>query len=143
MQQSERIHVYEKHAQQLIDSDLAYRCFCSKPRLASIAGQKGSYDRYYDRKCWKAKPHVSARRALAGEPYIVRLKMPKAVGPVQDLVYGNVGLEMPKKEIPGGKSRLYRDPVLVKSDGMPTYHFANVVDDHYMDITHVIRGTVN
>ena len=63
--------------------------------------------------------------------------------PVRDLVYGTIGQGAQKKPIPANSTNLYEDPILLKSDGSPTYYLANVIDDHYMNITHVIRGTVN
>jgi glutamyl-tRNA synthetase len=71
----------------------------------------------------------------------VRLKMPKITPPYFDLVYGTVGKDV-RKDIPTNPTEFYEDPILLKSDGLPTYHLANVVDDHYMGITHVIRATV-
>ena len=145
MQQSERVHIYHKHAQQLLNSRRAYRCFCSTERLNDLARQRSRHGQYnaYDRKCLEIKRKESAKRASAGEPHVVRLKMPSKLIPVRDLVYGTIGQQPQKKEFPTTSTEFYEDPILVKSDGMPTYHFANVVDDHYMNITHVIRGTVN
>lgn len=145
MQKSERIHIYRKHAQQLLDSKRAYRCFCSTERLSDLNNQRSrlGLHKTYDRKCMPIKPDESDERASTGESHVVRLKMPRIMRTCKDLVYGIIGQNEHKKSIPANSTELYEDPILVKSDGSPTYHFANVVDDHYMDITHVIRGTVN
>lgn len=145
VQQSERSHIYQKHAEQLLESRRAYRCFCSTERLNDLARHRSRHGQHnaYDRKCLKIKPKQAAERASAGEPHVVRMKMPSKLIPVKDLVYGTIGKHPQKKEIPTTSTELYEDPILVKSDGLPTYHFANVIDDHYMNITHVIRGTVN
>lgn len=145
MQQSERIHIYHKHAQQLLDIKRGYRCFCSAERLNDLAGQRSQHGQYnaYDRKCLGIPSKRSAERASAGEPHVVRFRMPPTMIPVKDLVYGIIGQPARKKEIPARPTEFYEDPILLKSDGLPTYHFANVIDDHYMNITHVIRGTVN
>lgn len=78
-----------------------------------------------------------------GEPHVVRLKIPKTMAPVKDLVYGVLVERKPQKKVATTSSEFYEDPILIKSDGWPTYHFANVIDDHEMNITHVLRGTVN
>ena len=144
MHQSERIHIYQKYAQKLLDSKHAYRCFCSPERLNDLVRLRSRSGQYtnYDRKCVGIKPDESAERASAGEPHVVRLKIPKIMTPVNDLVYGVLVERSPKKET-SISSEFYEDPVLIKSDGWPTYHFANVIDDHEMNITHVLRGTVN
>lgn len=145
MQQSERTNIYHKHAQQLLDSKHAYRCFCSTERLDNLASQRirDGQNNTYDRNCLGISFEESAERASTGQPHVVRLKMPSQMIPVKDLVYGIIGQHARKKTNLATPTDFYEDPILVKSDGLPTYHFANVVDDHYMKITHVIRGTVN
>src|SRR5882724_7138330 len=130
--QSERGHYYREHTQILLDRGEAYRCFCTEDRLAKLRIQQQAEKRTlgYDRHCRELDPADGARRA-AGEPFVVRLKVPLA-GPItfHDLLRGEVTRDA--KEID--------DQVLLKSDGMPTYHLANVVDDHLMKITHVCRA---
>jgi glutamyl-tRNA synthetase len=131
--QSERSHYYVSHARLLIERGEAYRCFCSEDRIAKLRVQQQAEKRTpgYDRHCRDLDPAAGERRAGAGEPCVVRLKVPLA-GPIvfHDLLRGEVSRDA--KEID--------DQVLLKSDGLPTYHLANVVDDHLMEITHVIRA---
>lgn len=131
--QSERGEYYRDHAGILLERREAYRCFCTEDRLAKLRIQQQAEKRTlgYDRYCRDLDPSDAIRRAAAGEPYVVRLKVPLA-GPItfHDLLRGEVTRDA--KEID--------DQVLLKSDGLPTYHLANVVDDHLMEITHVIRA---
>jgi glutamyl-tRNA synthetase len=132
--QSERAEIYKKHAQMLIDRGTAYRCFCTSERLAELRKQQMAEKKNlgYDGFC---REHVSKeesdRRAAAGEPFVIRLKMPREGETVfrdrlrGEIKFANAGID---------------DQVLLKSDGFPTYHLANVVDDHLMGITHVIRA---
>ena len=117
----------------------AYRCFCSPERLRRLAERRqatsGSVGGY-DRKCANIDPAESEIRGARGESYVVRLRMPDEVPDVTDLTYGVIISKH-------SKSRGLEDPILIKSDGLPTYHLANVVDDHYMEITHVIRAAVS
>jgi glutamyl-tRNA synthetase len=96
----------------------------------------------YDRTCAHLASEESDVRAAKGEAHVIRLKIP-AVSPVfTDLVYGKVGSRQDQSR----KAQLYpafEDPILLKSDGFPTYHLANVVDDHHMKISHVVRGAVS
>ncbi|KAF9112588.1 Glutamyl-tRNA synthetase [Mortierella sp. AM989] len=130
--QSERLDMYKKHSNALIEHDHAYRCFCSTERLSLVRleAQKAGRTASYDRKCAMLSKQESQERADNGEQFIVRMKVPEGRTIVQDEVHGKV--EFSNKEID--------DSVLMKSDGYPTYHLANVVDDHLMGITHVIRG---
>lgn len=154
VQQSEKIPTYHKYAQKLIDSNRAYRCFCSTERLNNLARLRSRSAQFnsYDRKCLDITAEESAERASAGEPHVVRLRIPKTMPYVVDHVYGALVDKpkkgdrvegKPKKESSSISSGFYEDPILIKSDGWPTYHFASVIDDHEMNITHVIRGTVN
>jgi glutamyl-tRNA synthetase len=93
---------------------------------------------HYDRSCFGISSSKSSERAAKGEKYVVRLKTPKSYPEYFDLVYGRVGRPKAASRIP----TVFDDPVLLKSDGSPTYHLANVVDDYNMKITHVIRGVV-
>jgi glutamyl-tRNA synthetase len=130
--QSERLPMYQKAAQDLIDKSAAYFCFCSKERLAALRAQQAARKEItrYDRHCRNIVPAEAAERAKT-EPHVVRLKVPdEGAIAVDDLVYGRV--EWPIETI--------EDQVLLKSDGYPTYHLAVVVDDHVMGITQIFRG---
>jgi len=131
--QSERAAHYCHHADLLIERGEAYRCFCTEDRLAKLRIQQQAEKRTlgYDRHCRNLDPKDGARRAADGETCVVRLKVPLD-GPItfRDQLRGEVTREA--KEID--------DQVLLKSDGLPTYHLANVVDDHLMEISHVIRA---
>lgn len=98
-----------------------------------LEAQKSGRSASYDRKCSYLSPQESQERADKGESFVIRLKVPDGKTVVQDEVHGKV--EFSNKEVD--------DSVLMKSDGFPTYHLANVVDDHLMGITHVIRGLVS
>jgi glutamyl-tRNA synthetase len=131
--QSERYDLYRTHADMLIASGDAYPCFCTSERLAEVrlSQQAAGIPPMYDRHCRNLAPEVVASRIAAGEPYVVRLRVP--IGEIikfNDLVRDDVEFD----------SRTIDDQVLLRSDGFPTYHLANVVDDHLMEITHVIRG---
>jgi glutamyl-tRNA synthetase len=135
--QSERTELYQEHAGKLLHSGHAYRCFCTSERLAALAKSRAEQNLStdYDRTCAGISTEESDERASKGEPHVVRLKVPDVYPEFYDLVYKKVG-ETTRRPDDG-----YEDPVLLKSDGLPTYHLANVVDDHHMKITHVIRGT--
>ena len=132
--QSERLELYAREAATLLDSGKAYRCFCTKARLDALREQQreAKTGRFgYDRHCRELDPGEAAARAAAGETHVIRMKMPTTGETViADGLRGNIVRE-------NGESD---DQVIVKSDGFPTYHLANVVDDHHMGITHVIRG---
>jgi glutamyl-tRNA synthetase len=131
--QSERGAIYAAHAQQLLDRGTAYRCFCSADRLNKVRIQQQAEKKTagYDRHCRDLDPADGVRRAAAGEAHTVRLKTPLTGHViVRDKLRGDVTIEVEQVD----------DQVLLKSDGMPTYHLANVVDDHLMEITHVIRA---
>lgn len=128
--QSERAGIYKEWAEKLVELGGAYYCFCTKERLESIAGENGTHT--YDRRCRNLSPDEVRARLAAGEPYVIRQKVPDGVvSSYEDMVFGEISVS----------SEDIEDGVLLKSDGMPTYNFANVVDDHLMGITHVIRGT--
>ncbi|KAK9238010.1 tRNA synthetases class I, catalytic domain-containing protein [Lipomyces kononenkoae] len=138
--QSERLDIYRKYANQLIQSGHAYKCFCSRERLAQLlaSAQKLTPPSMatYDRHCYHLDPAECERKASGGEAYTVRLKSPEKYPKVNDLLHGDVDLQV---QINYADTR-YDDPVLLKTDGYPTYHLASVIDDHLMKITHVIRG---
>lgn len=131
--QSERAPLYREHAQTLIDSGHAYRCFCTRERLAQLREQQKAEKKNlgYDRHCRTLAPAEAQARAEAGETHVVRLAVPlPGETTFRDQLRGEITFSHEQVD----------DQVLVKSDGNATYHLANVVDDHLMRITHVIRG---
>ncbi|OOQ84921.1 glutamyl-tRNA synthetase [Penicillium brasilianum] len=140
--QSERTALYRTHANELISNGHAYRCFCSSERLDSFARHRSQagLPSGYDRKCADISAEESQDRASKGESHVVRLKV-EGYPMFKDLVYGKTGQNKTNSSKLDLIDRVYDDPILLKSDGHPTYHLANVVDDHCMKITHVIRGT--
>ena len=131
--QSERSALYRAHAEQLLQSGHAYRCFCSRERLDEVrAAQKAAgLDWRYDGHCRDLPLEQGAAREAAGESCVVRVRMPtEGQTAVPDALRGDVVYDNERVD----------DQVLLKSDGLPTYHLANVVDDHLMRITHVIRA---
>lgn len=131
--QSERLAIYKEHIDILLEQDHAYYCFCSRERLDQVKQEqmdKGDTPRY-DGHCRAISLEEGRKRAAAGEPHVIRLKFPKDTDiTFSDVVRGQVTMN----------TRDLDDQVLVKTDGFPTYHFAVVVDDHLMGISHVIRG---
>lgn len=131
--QTQRLEIYQKHIQILLEQGHVYRCFCTPERLAQVneERQKAKLLPGYDRFCRNIDPAESARRAEAGESFVVRLKVPLSGSvTLHDAIRGDITID----------NELIQDMVLIKSDGIPTYHFAVVVDDHLMKITHVLRG---
>ncbi len=131
--QSERSALYRDHAESLLDTGAAYRCFCTRERLEELrASQKRDRQQLgYDGHCRSIGAAESQRRSAAGEEHVVRLAMPLDGDTVaQDLLRGEIRFANAQID----------DQVLLKSDGLPTYHLANVVDDHLMAISHVIRA---
>ncbi|MDR2847888.1 MAG: glutamate--tRNA ligase, partial [Bacteroidales bacterium] len=127
--QSERKSIYTEYAQKLIDKGQAYYCFCTKERLDTLVDDSGN--RRYDKHCLHLSQQEIAEKLAAGLPYVIRQNTPlEGVTNFSDGVYGEIAVE--NKEL--------HDNVLIKSDGFPTYNFANVVDDHLMKISHVFRG---
>ena len=129
--QSERTAIYREHTARLLASGDAYRCFCTRERLEQRRAQSTGAAAGYDRHCRSVEPAESARRASAGESFVVRLKVPlEGECVMNDVLRGTISKDWASVD----------DQVLLKSDGFPTYHLANVVDDHLMRISHVIRG---
>lgn len=131
--QSERMGMYGGYAQQLIDNGHAYRCFCDKERLEEVRKLQtaSGISPKYDGHCSRLTKEEIDEKLAEGEPFVVRQKIPETGSTTfHDMVFGDVTVE----------NTTLDDQVLMKSDGMPTYNFANVVDDHLMGITHVIRG---
>jgi hypothetical protein len=131
----------------LLQSGNAYRCFCTQERLNTLAQfrSKLGLPPDYDRTCAHIPKEESDDRAAQGEAHVVRLLVPDQYPPFNDLVYGLVRQRRDLTTKPRTQASVhgsYDDPILLKSDGFPTYHLANVVDDHLMNITHVIRGSV-
>ena len=131
--QSERFSIYKDYAEQLVEKGEAYYCFCTAERLQKLRERQAAMKQApgYDGHCRNlSKEEVEAKLA-AGEPYVIRLKMPyEGETVVNDGLRGEIRFENSKID----------DQVLLKSDGFPTYHLANIVDDHLMGITHVIRA---
>ncbi|KAF7716183.1 Glutamate--tRNA ligase, mitochondrial [Penicillium ucsense] len=140
--QSERTALYQTHANDLVSRGHAYRCFCSSDRLDTLARHRSQagLPSGYDRKCFDVSQAESEERAAKGEAHVVRLRV-DSYPMFKDLVYGKTGQNKTNSSKLDLIDRVYDDPILMKSDGFPTYHLANVVDDHCMKITHVIRGT--
>lgn len=130
--QSERTEIYKTHTDQLIENGHAYRCFCTKERLTDMREKQKELKQapMYDRKCLDLPESEIKEKIKDGEAFVIRQKVPYQNIKFKDLVRGNVQFD--------GKT--IDDQVLMKSDGFPTYHLANVIDDHLMEITHVIRG---
>lgn len=131
--QSERKDIYLPYAEQLVREGKAYYCFCTKERLDSLhaAKEDGEFSGGYDRHCRDLPKEEVERLLSVHTPYVIRQRMPiEGSTTFDDAVYGSITIE--NKEL--------EDQVLIKSDGYPTYNFANVIDDHLMQITHVVRG---
>lgn len=131
--QSQRLEIYKKYVDELIDRGYAYYCFCDKERLDKVREErqiKGLIPKY-DGMCRNIPLDEAKRRAASGEEYVVRLKLPKDRDiKFHDVVRGDIVINTEDID----------DQVLLKSDGFPTYHMAVVVDDHLMGITHIVRG---
>lgn len=128
--QTERKDIYTKYAKELIEKGGAYYCFCTPERINGLKDEDGNMR--YDKHCLNLSKEEIEENLKNGVPYVIRQNIPKeGVGSYHDLVYGDISVDY--KDI--------EDGILIKSDGMPTYNFANVIDDHLMGITHVIRGT--
>jgi glutamyl-tRNA synthetase len=131
--QSERLNFYRDYLQLLVAAGHAYPCFCTSDRLDQMRKEQNANGRVpmYDRRCRNLPKSEVERRIAAGEPHVWRMAVPdEQTVIVSDIIRGNVSFE----------TSTIDDQVLLKSDGFPTYHLANVVDDHMMDISHVIRG---
>jgi glutamyl-tRNA synthetase len=131
--QSERKSMYLPYAEQLVKAGKAYDCFCTNEELdarreaASKQGEVWKYDKH----CLHLSPEEVQKRIAAGEPYVIRQNVPlTGEASFDDVLYGHIVVDCAELD----------DMVLIKADGMPTYNFANVIDDHTMAITHVMRG---
>lgn len=131
--QSERMGMFKDYALQLVEKGAAYYCFCDKDRLTELREiqQASGIPSKYDGHCRNLTPEEIQEKLDANVPYVIRQKMPReGTTTFHDEVFGDITVE----------NSTLDDQILIKTDGMPTYNFANVVDDHTMGITHVIRG---
>jgi len=131
--QSDRLPLYKKYAEELVEKGHAYYCFCTSERLEEM--RKGQEEQHlppmYDGLCKKIALDEAKARVAKGEKYVIRLNVPEeGTTTFHDLIRGDISFE----------NKLIDDQVLLKSDGYPTYHLGVVVDDHIMQITHIIRG---
>ena len=132
--QSQRKDIYLPYAKKLVEMGKAYYCFCTKERLeeARAEAEKNGGTFKYDKHCLNLSKEEVERRIAAGESYVIRQNVPtEGKAGFDDLLYGHVEVDCSTLD----------DNVLIKADGLPTYNFANVIDDHTMGITHVTRGT--
>ena len=132
--QSDRRNIYKEYAEKLVELGGAYYCFCDKERLDSLRKQQeeAKVMPKYDGHCAKLSKEEIEEKIKAGVPYVIRQKIPRrGTTSFVDEIFGKITVE----------NATLDDNVLLKSDGLPTYNFANVVDDHLMNITHIIRGS--
>ncbi|MEA4972079.1 Glutamate--tRNA ligase [bioreactor metagenome] len=132
--QSERMDMYMDYALELIEKGKAYYCFCTKERLDLLKSSNEHGDAFarYDRHCLNLSKEEIGANLKEGKPFVIRQLMPnEGTTTFDDVVYGSITVENSELD----------DQILIKSDGFPTYNFANVVDDHTMKITHVVRGS--
>ncbi|WFF71580.1 glutamate--tRNA ligase [Proteiniclasticum sp. QWL-01] len=132
--QSERRPIYKKYAEELVEKGEAYYCFCDKERLDTLRAHSEALKRpfKYDKHCLHLTKEEIAEKLASGMPYVIRQNNPTEGETVfEDAIYGKITVDNQELE----------DMVLLKSDGLPTYNFANVVDDHLMEISHVVRGS--
>jgi glutamyl-tRNA synthetase len=129
--QSERRDIYVKYAKELVDKGEAYYCFCTKERLDKLRSEVDENNFRYDKHCLTLSKEEIADNLSKGIPYVIRQNNPtEGFTSFVDAIYGSITVNNTELD----------DMILLKSDGLPTYNFANVVDDHLMDITHVVRG---
>ncbi len=131
--QSERLHIYQQHAEQLLEMGAAFRCFCTPERLAEVRGQQMANKETprYDGACLALSTQEIQARLEADEPSVIRLKVPtQGLSSFEDHLRGEIQIPWTQVDM----------QVLVKSDGYPTYHMAACVDDQLMQISHLIRG---
>uniref|UniRef100_A0A1Y1KQ26 Nondiscriminating glutamyl-tRNA synthetase EARS2, mitochondrial n=1 Tax=Photinus pyralis TaxID=7054 RepID=A0A1Y1KQ26_PHOPY len=131
--QSQRLSLYKDQVNTLLDNESAYRCFCTSKRLDLLrleAARTGQIPKY-DNRCRHLTKEQVQSKLNSNMPHCVRFKLTPGLQTFEDLIYGTITYDVVLNE---------GDPVIFKSDGFPTYHFANVVDDHFMKISHVLRG---
>ena len=132
--QSERKNMYLPYAEQLVKAGKAYYCFCTEEELSARREQAAARGETfkYDKHCLHLSEEEVQRRLAAGEPYVIRQNVPEhGEASFDDVLYGHIAVDCADLD----------DMILIKADGMPTYNFANVIDDHTMGITHVMRGS--
>jgi len=129
--QTERRDFYGKYAEYLIERGGAYYCFCDKSEAEEEEPSEGVVIHKYDGKCSRLSAEEVARNLADGKPYVIRQKIPEGKTTFHDEIFGDITVDNSELD----------DQVLIKRDGLPTYNFANVVDDHMMGITHVVRGS--
>jgi glutamyl-tRNA synthetase len=133
--QSQRLEIYQRIARQLVEEGKAYQCFCTPEELEQMRAQQraqGAAATMYDRRCRKLTPAEVKAREESGLPYVIRFKMPlEGTAEYDDLIHGRTVFQ----------NKLTDDFVMLKSDGFPTYHLANVVDDHLMELRMCCAGT--
>ncbi|XP_038142776.1 probable glutamate--tRNA ligase, mitochondrial [Cyprinodon tularosa] len=132
--QSQRLELYNQVAQELVERGHGYYCFCSTQRLELLkreALRAGQTPRY-DNRCRHLKAEQVQEKLAQGAPHVIRFRLEAGVKPFQDLIFG-----LNRHDV----AQVEGDPVVMKADGFPTYHLANIVDDHYMNISHVLRGS--
>lgn len=134
--QSKRLDIYQKYTKQLIDENKAYYCFCSEQRLDELRKEQMALKKpaMYDRHCFNLSAEEKAKLMTefqsAGKNPVVRFYIPEGKTTIHDIIFGEISYD----------HKVLDDQVILKSDGFPTYHLAVVVDDHLMEITHVVRG---
>ncbi|GBP12927.1 Probable glutamate--tRNA ligase, mitochondrial [Eumeta japonica] len=131
--QSERLNIYQDKIKKLLDNGSAYYCFCTERRLNILRRNaiRAQLMPKYDNRCRHLSKQEVHEKIAAGVPHCVRFKLTSDIQHFEDLIFGGIAYDVSLNE---------GDPVLMKSDGYPTYHLANVIDDHLMAITHVLRG---
>ncbi|MFA4817415.1 MAG: glutamate--tRNA ligase [Parcubacteria group bacterium] len=131
--QSERLDIYKKYAQELVDKGQAYYCFCAPERLEEMRAEQSKKKQapMYDRSCLQLSADEIKKKIEADEKYVIRQKInTEGFTEYEDLIRGKIKI----------KNDTLDDQILMKSDGYPTYNFANVIDDHLMQISHILRG---
>ena len=131
--QSQRSELYQQWADWLVENDYAYKCYCTSEELSEMRQEQMANKQPlgYDRRCRTLTPEQRAENETAGQKPVIRFKMPlEGETTLHDLIRGDITVQ----------NSQIQDPVLLKSDGLPTYHLANVVDDHFMKITHILRA---
>ncbi|RZC35110.1 glutamate--tRNA ligase, mitochondrial, partial [Asbolus verrucosus] len=131
--QSHRLHIYRKNVKTLLENGSAYYCFCTEKRLDLLRKEalRAREVPKYDNRCRNLSREEVEMKLSKGEQHCIRFKLSQGPESFNDLIYGTITYDIAANE---------GDPVIIKSDGFPTYHFANVVDDHLMKISHVLRG---
>ena len=131
--QSERKDIYKKYAEEIVEKGKAYYCFCTEEELNAMRERANARHKpfLYDGRCSRLTKEMVKEKLDSGASFVIRQKMPKTgTTIVDDIIYGKIKID----------NSILDDQILLKSDGFPTYNFANVIDDHLMEITHVIRG---